>query len=127
MADMVRVAVATKYDYVDLLDYLASVHLKDTIKDVCERYYADYDHSNKVKGKAYSIILGQDLINYVNSYYDTENNMVDYVADLISSMYETNGTLRTLFSSVINRMREDGISVEKIRKVQDHLRVIIVL
>ena len=129
MVDMVRVAVGTKYDYDNLLDFLAKLHLRTSIYDICEKYYNCYDVTNRISGRAFATtVLYRELGNYVIPYYEgNENNMATYIDYLIDSMYDTNGSIRTLFSSVINKMREDGISVDKIKEVQEFLRVTVVL
>ena len=129
MSDMVKIAVGTKYDYENLLDFLAKNHLRTSIYDVCEKYYNCYDVTNRVNSRAFATtILYTELASYVVQYYEgNENSMATYIDYLIDSMYNTNGSIRRLFSSVINKMREEGISTDKIKEIQEFLRVTIVL
>ena len=130
MSDMVKIAVGTKYDYVNLLDFLAQLHLGTSLVDVCEKYYDSFDPTNKISGKEYAAHnIAGELISYVDEFYEGDFNseVFSYIASLVDSMYSTNGTIRTLFSSVLNRMREDGISTEQIKEAQKLLRVTIVL
>lgn len=130
MTDMVRVATGTRYEYENFLDFLAQLHLKTSIADICEKYYNCYDPTNKIKGRAFATtVLYKELATYVVSYYDgsENNNIATHISYLIDSMYETNGTIRTLFSSTLNKMREEGVSIDKIKEIQEFLRVIIVL
>ena len=130
MSDMVKIAVGTKYDYENLLDFLAQFHLRTSLVDVCEKYYDSFDPTNKISGKEYAAHkIAGELISYVDEFYEGDFNseVFSYIVGLVDSMYSTNGTIRTLFSSVLNRMREDGISTEQIKEAQKLLRVTIVL
>lgn len=131
MSELVRVAVGHRYTYDSLIDFLARMHQSTSIKEVCDVYYTSYDVSNSLKGLDYAHgVLVKDLVYYIAPYYGTGkqiSNFEVYITNLIDTMYQTNGSIRTLFSSVLNRMREDGIEVEKVKEAQEYLRVIIVL
>lgn len=131
MADLVKVMVGHRYTYDNLLDFLARMHLSTSIKEMSDVYYTSYDVSNNLKGLDYARkVIGKELVDYIASFYEDNTaikNLEAYTLNLIDNMYETNGSIRTLFSSVLNRMRVDGISVDKVKEAQELLRVIIVL
>lgn len=130
MNDMVKVVVGTRFEYDNLLDFLAQLHLKTSLSEVCEKYYDSFDPTNKISGKEYAAHnIAGELISYVDGFYegDFNSDVFSYIVSLVDSIYSTNGTIRTLFSSVLNRMREDGISTEQIKEAQKLLRVTIVL
>lgn len=131
MADLVRVMVGHRYSYDSLLDFLARMHLSTSIKEMSDVYYTSYDVSNNLKGLEYATqVIGRNLADYIASFYENKTaikNLESYTMNLIDNMYQTNGSFRTLFSSVLNRMRVDGIDVEKVKEAQEYLRVIIVL
>ena len=131
MADLVKVMVGHRYTYDNLLDFLARMHLSTSIKEMSDVYYTSYDVSNNLKGLDYARkVIGKELVDYIAFFYEDNTaikNLESYTLNLIDNMYETNGSIRTLFSSVLNRMRVDGISVDKVKEAQELLRVIIVL
>ena len=131
MADLVKVMVGHRYTYDNLLDFLARMHLSTSIKEMSDVYYTSYDVSNNLKELDYARkVIGKELVDYIASFYEDNTaikNLESYTLNLIDNMYETNGSIRTLFSSVLNRMRVDGISVDKVKEAQELLRVIIVL